>query len=66
MANWRKSAKAKEFRDYFDKFLKPKKQGMKNLDREILVDFIAKEVDAAEKKGYQRGITRGAHIAAKL
>ncbi len=30
----------KEFREYFDKTLKPKKPTMGNLDREILVDFI--------------------------
>lgn len=29
-----------EFREYFDKNLKPKKAGIRNLDREILVNFI--------------------------
>ena len=35
--NWKE-----EFREYFDKCLKPKKPGIKNLYREILVDFIEK------------------------
>lgn len=29
-----------EFREYFDKSLKPKKSTMINLDRELCVDFI--------------------------
>ena len=29
-----------EFREYFDKTLKPKKPTMKNLDRELCVNFI--------------------------
>lgn len=33
-----------EFRGYFDKCLKPKKTTIKNLDREIIVDFIKKEI----------------------
>lgn len=35
--NWEK-----EFREYFDKTLKTKKPTIKNLDRELLVDFIRK------------------------
>jgi hypothetical protein len=35
--DWRK-----EFREFFDKHLKPKKPTMKNLDRELLVNFIEK------------------------
>ena len=31
-----------EFREYFDKTLKPKKPTMANLDRELMVDFISK------------------------
>ena len=31
-----------EFREYFDKVLKPKKPTMKNLDRELCVNFIEK------------------------
>jgi len=31
-----------EFREYFDKTLKPKKPTIKNLDRELLVDFMNK------------------------
>jgi hypothetical protein len=37
----------KEFRDYFDKTLKPKKPTIGNLDREILVDFIRKQISSA-------------------
>lgn len=33
---------ADELREYFDRHLKAKKPGMKNLDREILVDFVRK------------------------
>lgn len=33
---------ADEFREYFDKALKPKKPTMGNLDRELCVDFISK------------------------
>jgi hypothetical protein len=39
-----------EFREYFDKTLKPKKPTMKNLDREILVDFIRSERLAAQQE----------------
>lgn len=45
--DWRKSKKADELREYLDKVYKPRKQGMKNLDREIIIDFVAKEIDAA-------------------
>ena len=39
-----------EFRDYFDKRLKPKKPTMKNLDRELLVDFIEKTIQTTRAK----------------
>lgn len=45
----------KEFREYFDKILKPKKPTIKNLDREILVDFIRKIQAKSEAEGYERG-----------
>ena len=32
-----------ELRQYFDKHLKAKKETMKNLDRELLVDYFAKQ-----------------------
>lgn len=39
-----------EFREYFDKNLKPKKPSMKNLDREVLVEFLRKvDRDAQEE-----------------
>jgi hypothetical protein len=47
--DWRKSKKANELREYIDKVFKPRKEGMKNLDREIIVDFIALEL-AAERQ----------------
>lgn len=47
---WRDSAKANEFREYFDKTLKSKKPTMGGLDREIIVDFIAKEIKEAEQR----------------
>lgn len=31
-----------EFREYFDKTLKPKKPTIENLDRELIIDFINK------------------------
>lgn len=40
MPNKEKQDWKEEFRGYFDKMLKPKKPTIKNLDREILVDFI--------------------------
>ncbi len=45
--DWRKSAKADELREYIDKVFKPKKPTMGGLDREIIIDFIAKEVSQA-------------------
>ncbi len=46
--DWRKSKKADELRKYIDKFFVPKKKNtMKNLDREIIIDFVAKEIHRA-------------------
>lgn len=42
MTTPKESGWKEEFREYFDKALKPKKPTMKNLDRELLVDFISK------------------------
>lgn len=39
-----------EFREYFDKTLKPKKPTMVNLDREIMVDFIQKLISKARSE----------------
>jgi hypothetical protein len=47
MKDWRKSKKAGELRDFIDKVFKPRKAGPKNLDRELIIDFVAKEIKAA-------------------
>jgi hypothetical protein len=47
--DWRKSAKAEELRQFIDAVFKPRKAGPKNLDREIIIDFVAKEIKAASK-----------------
>lgn len=44
MKDWRKSKEADELRDYIDAHLKPRKAGMKNLDREVIIDFVAKQI----------------------
>jgi len=44
-----------EFREYFDKTLKPKKPTMKNLDRELCVNFIQNVVNK-ELEGIKRDI----------
>jgi len=49
----------KEFREYFDKTLKPKKPTIKNLDRELLVDFISKVEKRAILGAYTRGLKKG-------
>lgn len=45
--DWRKSKKADEFRKYIDKVFKPRNVGFKNIDRELVIDFVAKEIEAA-------------------
>jgi len=47
--NW-----SEEFREYFDKHLKPKKPSMKNLDREILVDFINRTLNRERERWVER------------
>lgn len=47
--DWRKSKKANELRSYIDTVFQPRKGLMKNLDREIIIDFVAKEVERAKK-----------------
>ena len=39
-----------EFREYFDKTLKPKKPTMKNLDRELCIDFISNLLNSQLKQ----------------
>ena len=36
-----------EFREYFDRCLKPKEPTMRNLDRELCIDFIEKRISTA-------------------
>ncbi len=40
----------KELSEYIDKTLKPKKPGIKNLDREIVIDFVRKLLDQRTKE----------------
>ena len=40
-----------ELRDFYDKNLKAKKPTMKNLEREILVDFVQKQRNEAYQQG---------------
>jgi len=49
----------KEFREYFDKCLKPKKPTIKNLDRELIIDFISKVEKRAILASYTRGLKEG-------
>jgi len=48
--DWRKSEKADELRFFIDEVFKPKKPSIKNLDREVIIDFVAKEVEKARKQ----------------
>jgi hypothetical protein len=53
--DWRK-----EFREFFDKHLKPKKPTMKNLDRELLVNFIEKvRTQALDEKNVEINFLKG-------
>lgn len=54
-----------EFREYFDKTLKPKKPTMGNLDRELLVDFIRK-VEAVAVESYKRSLVKKREALAEL
>lgn len=47
------------FREYFDKTLKSKKPTMKNLDRELVIDFISNVEKRAILGAYTRGIKKG-------
>ena len=47
MKNWRKSKDADELRDFIDKVYKPRKVTIGNLDREIIIDWVAKKIEAA-------------------
>lgn len=52
---WRTSEKANELREFIDKNLKPKKPGIGGLERELIIDFVAKEIQEEIKKAEQRG-----------
>lgn len=45
-----------EFREYFDKTLKPKKPTMANLDRELCIDFIRKLLAEREAESREKMI----------
>jgi hypothetical protein len=47
--DWRKSAKANELRDFIDKQFKVRKPTIKNLEREVLIDFVAREIGARDR-----------------
>lgn len=55
--DWRKSTKADELREYIHKVFKPKKKDIAGIDREIIIDFIAKEITLAEERGRREVIT---------
>ena len=44
--DWRKSKKADELREFIDKSFKVKKPTLGGLEREIIIDFVAKEIEA--------------------
>lgn len=44
MKDWRKSKKADELRDFIDKSFKVRKPTLGNLEREMIIDFVAKEL----------------------
>jgi hypothetical protein len=52
MADWRKSKKANELREFIDKVFKPRKPSIKNLDRELIIDFVAKEIASSPRATY--------------
>lgn len=43
--DWRKSKEADELRKFIDSQFKIRKPTMKNLEREIIIDFVAKEIE---------------------
>ena len=51
-----------EFREYFDKILKPKKPTMKNLDRELCIDFISNLLNS-QLKEIKEKISEDKHIS---
>jgi hypothetical protein len=55
-----------EFRDYFDKTLKPKKPTIGDLDRELCINFIRKVEQAAEKRGREAGIREARRRVVKM
>lgn len=47
MEDWRKSEKADELREFIDKSFKVKRPSMGGLERELIIDFVAKEIEAS-------------------
>lgn len=45
----------KEFVEYFDKTLNPKKPGIKNLDRELILNFLRIQIKLTYEKGLEQG-----------
>lgn len=45
-----------ELREFVDKVFKPKKPGMKNLEREILVDFVDRQKSYTRKEALQEAL----------
>lgn len=48
--DWRNSAKANELREFIDQSFKVKKPTLGNLERELIIDFVAKERDDAKEE----------------
>lgn len=52
---WRKSEKADELRAFIDSSFKVRKPTMGGLERELIIDFAAKEIQRLAKEEYERG-----------
>jgi hypothetical protein len=48
----------KEFREYFDKILRPQRTTMKDLDRELCINYIHQREDKAYQLGQQDTLER--------
>lgn len=43
--DWRESAKANELREFIDKSFRVRKPTLGGLERELIIDFVAKELE---------------------
>lgn len=50
MSDWRKSKKANELREFINSTLKPKNATLGGLECELIIDFVAKEIDKVKRK----------------